>query len=163
MTRIEILGTGPEIIRRGIRGIEPVMEEIIMQANTEIHVLAYMFTRSALPILNLIEKAASRGVKILMIINDLKSQSTIVTSKLEKIERDFPHVKIFDFKDPEKRQLHAKIIVSDRTKALVGSANFSWGGMYSNYEVGLLIEGEVAWKLADIIDYLSTKISQWNH
>ncbi|MEM3186503.1 MAG: phospholipase D-like domain-containing protein [Conexivisphaerales archaeon] len=65
---------------------------------------------------------------------------------------------MFDFKDHEKKQLHAKIIVSDRTKALVGSANFSWGGMYSNYEIGLLIEGQVACKLGDITDYLSNRI-----
>jgi len=69
-------------------------------------------------------------------------------------------VVVYDFTDPEKRQLHAKIIVADRKKAIVGSANLSWGGMYSNYEIGLLIEGEAAWKLAEIVDTLGIKLKE---
>jgi phosphatidylserine/phosphatidylglycerophosphate/cardiolipin synthase-like enzyme len=37
----------------------------------------------------------------------------------------------------------------------VGSANFTWGGLYANYEVGLLVEGDIAWKLAEIVDSLA--------
>lgn len=47
-----------------------------------------------------------------------------------------------------------KVIVIDIKKSVVESANFSWCGMYSNYEVGLLIGGEPVWQLAAIIDSL---------
>lgn len=57
-----------------------------------------------------------------------------------------------NFCDPAGRQLHAKVLVSDRKKALVGSANFSWGGMIANYEIGIMLEGDAAWKMAEIID-----------
>lgn len=157
MTKVEILATGPELIRKGIRGIEPVMEEIIMQACKEIQIMAYLFTSNALHILDLIENAARRGIKISIVVNELQSQDPTITLKLRRMTEDFPHVRVFDFTDPKKKQLHAKIIVVDRKKAVVGSANFSWGGMYSNYEVGLLIEGPSAWKLAEIVDHLSAK------
>ena len=52
------------------------------------------------------------------------------------------------------RQLHAKVIVVDRKGAVIGSANFSWGGMVANYEVGVLIDGYEAWKMAKLIDEL---------
>jgi phosphatidylserine/phosphatidylglycerophosphate/cardiolipin synthase-like enzyme len=81
----------------------------------------------------------------------IELQSLFVYSALSEIS---PNVRVFDF-NRGKKQLHAKVLVVDRKKAIVGSANFSWGGMYSNYEVGLLIEGEPAWKLAEIIDCLS--------
>ncbi len=155
MTQIDVMATGPELLKRGMRGIEPVVEEIMMQAQSEIQMAAYMITPSASPLLNLIEQAAQRGIKISIVINDFSSQDETIKGRLEALSKIFPHVRIFNFVNPENKQLHAKVIVVDRKKAVVGSANFSWGGMYSNYEVGLLVEGEPAWKLGKIIDILS--------
>jgi phosphatidylserine/phosphatidylglycerophosphate/cardiolipin synthase-like enzyme len=44
--------------------------------------------------------------------------------------------------------MHAKAIVADRRVALVGSANFTAGGLRSNLEVGVRVTGAVA---ADIV------------
>jgi len=151
---VEILATGPELIGKGIRGIEPVIEEIIRQADSEIHLMAYLVTPSAMRILELLDEAAERGVKITMVVNNLNSQDATIVSALNSMSKKYRHVKVFNFNDPEGRQLHAKVIVADRKKAIVGSANLSWGGMYSNYEIGLLIEGEPAWQLAAIVDFL---------
>jgi phosphatidylserine/phosphatidylglycerophosphate/cardiolipin synthase-like enzyme len=125
MTSVELLATGPELIKKGIRGFEPVLEESIIEANTEIHIMAYIFTSRALHILDLLEKAAERGIKIKMIINDLNSQETTIKSRFKNLSQKFSHVEIFDFRDPQGRQLHAKIIVIDRKKTIVSSANFS--------------------------------------
>ena len=159
MTKVEILGTGSEFMKQSIRGTEPVIEEIIMQASKEIQILAYVFTSKARHILNLVEQAAKRGLKITIIVNDLQAQDQTIKSKLEKMETTFPYVQVLNFTDNTKRQLHAKIVVADREKAVIGSANFSWGGMYSNYEIGLLIEGEPAWKIAQLVDSLKTELS----
>ena len=158
MTEAEIIGTGSDFIRKGIRGMEPTIEEIITEAKTEIQIMAYVFTPRAIHILNLLEKAAEKGIKITIVINDLSAQKPTIVSKLKKIgETYFPYVRIIDFIDEKKRQLHAKVIVADRKKALVGSANFTWGGMYSNYEVGIRLEGEAAWKLAELVDSLCVR------
>ncbi len=160
MTKVQILVTGSRLISEGVRAIEPVLEEIITQAEKEIHIMAYMITPSALPILSLIEKVAARGVRVTILVNNFQSQNPVIVSKLSAIEGEFPHVKIFDFTDLENGQLHAKVIVADRRSAIIGSANLSWGGMFSNYEVGLLVEGDAAWKLAEIIDTLCARIKQ---
>jgi len=155
VTRIEILATGPELLKKGIRGIEPVMEELIADAVSEVQILVYVFTPQAIHVLNLIRKAAERGVRVTMVVNSLESQHEEIRRELGLLASRYPHMKIISFMGSGNRQLHAKIIVADRKKAVVGSANFSWGGMYANYEVGLLVEGEIAWKLADIVDSLS--------
>lgn len=154
MTKVEILGTGAQFMKQGVRGIEPVIEEIIMQASKEIQILAYIFTSKALHILKQVEQAAKKGIRITIIVNDLQSQDKVIRSRLENMEDNFPHVHVIDFAENTERQLHAKIVVVDRQIAVIGSANFSWGGMYSNYEIGLLVEGEPAWKIAQLVDSL---------
>jgi phosphatidylserine/phosphatidylglycerophosphate/cardiolipin synthase-like enzyme len=108
-----------------------------------------------LNILNLLSEAAERGVKITIIINDLMSKESRIVTELKENNLKFPHFKLYNFVDPEGRTLHAKIAIADRKSAVVGSANFSWGGMYNNYEIGLFIKGPAVWKLAKIVDSLS--------
>lgn len=157
MPAVEILATGPDIVKKGVRGIEPVIEGLIQQATREIHIIAYLITPSALGILEMLEQAAERGVRIVIVVNDLQSQNKAVVQKLTEISDEYPHVNIADFIGGRNRPLHAKILVADRKAAFVGSANLSWGGMFSNYEIGLLVQGKVAWKLSEIADRLASK------
>jgi phosphatidylserine/phosphatidylglycerophosphate/cardiolipin synthase-like enzyme len=53
------------------------------------------------------------------------------------------------------KQVHGKVIVVDRKKAVIGSANFTWSGMYGNYEIGVMVYDRQDWKLAKVIDILS--------
>jgi phosphatidylserine/phosphatidylglycerophosphate/cardiolipin synthase-like enzyme len=154
MTEAEIIGTGPEFIKTGIPGMEPTIEEIIKEATYELQVMAYVFTPRAIEILNLLEKAAERGLQVTIIINNLSNQKATIQTKLQKMGR-IENVKVVNFVHEKKRQLHAKVIIADRKIALVGSANFTWGGLYSNYEVGIRIEGEAVWKLAELVDRLA--------
>jgi len=149
---VEILATGPELIRQGIRGTEPVVEEMIQSAKKEIQVIAYVFTYNAMRVLDLLDQAARKGVKVAVTVNNVKKQESRVRTKLENL---VGVASVFDFNDPHGKQLHAKIVIADRTRAVVGSANFTWGGMFGNYEIGLLIEGEAVWNLSRVADALS--------
>ena len=93
----KIVGTGPELIKFGIRGIEPVIEELLNASTKEIHVLAYMFTQSAKHILELIEKAAAWGSKITLIVNDFRSQDRLIQKNLRSMTKKFLHVDLYDF------------------------------------------------------------------
>ncbi|MDR2720581.1 MAG: phospholipase D-like domain-containing protein [Nitrososphaerota archaeon] len=156
MTGAEIIGTNPDFIKMGIRGMEPTIEEIIRSATSELQVIAYVFTPQAIEILNLIERAAEAGIRVTIVVNNLSNQNPLIQEKLRKIAL-IENARIVDFVHEKKRQLHAKVIIADRKVALVGSANFTWGGLYSNYEVGIKVEGEAAWKLAEMTDYFSNK------
>jgi cardiolipin synthase len=93
-----------------------------------------------------------------MIINSVASQKPYIRTKLDSMAQRFENLKILDFSDRRGRQLHAKIIVSDRKKALVGSSNLTWGGMFGNCEIGLLVDGAAAWKLAELADALAATL-----
>ncbi|MHA1949150.1 MAG: phospholipase D-like domain-containing protein [Candidatus Thorarchaeota archaeon] len=152
MNKVQILATGPELVTESIRGIEPVLKELIASAKEELQIVSYVLTPSALDILEMIREAARRGVRITLVVNQRKSLDKKIVSWLAGFENEFQYVRVIDYEDPEGKCLHAKVIVSDRKEAIVGSANLTWGGMVGNYEIGVLLEGEVAWKLGSLID-----------
>lgn len=152
MSGVRILATGPEFLREGVRGIEPVIEDLIASARSEVHIVAYLLTGQAAHILDLTEKAAGRGVRAIFLINRLEAQDEFIRSKLNSLCRSSPRITVYNFSDPEGRQLHAKVVIADRSKAVIGSANLSWGGLVTNYEIGVMLEGEVAWRLAALVD-----------
>jgi phosphatidylserine/phosphatidylglycerophosphate/cardiolipin synthase-like enzyme len=153
VSSVQLLGTGPEFIRDGVRGIEPVIQELVLSARRDIHILAYLFTPQATRLIDLLDEAVNRSVEINILVNQFDSQDAAIQSRLRSL-KNRPRVKLGTLGREHGRQLHAKVIVADRKSAVIGSANFSWGGMVTNYEVGVLIEGQEAWKMAKLIDEL---------
>ena len=156
MTEVMILATGPELVRDGARAIEPVIEELMLDAKAEIHIVAYLFTSQASRFLRLLRETAERGIRLTIVVNHLEAQDRTVRDRLLFLAEKFAHVTVTSF-TKNGAQLHAKTVVADRKRAVVGSANFSWGGMTTNYELGVLLEGDAAWDLARLIDLLATK------
>lgn len=155
MTDIQILATGSKFIGEGVRGTGQVIEELIRQAKNEIQIMAYLFTESG-KIIPLLEKSLQKGIKVTIVINDLGKQDAEIKKKISILGKEFSNLKVVNFLKEGGEQLHAKVVVVDRKKAVVGSANFSWSGLTRNYEVGVLLSGEAAWKLGKLVDDLTT-------
>lgn len=153
MEDVEILATGPEFVKEGVRGIEPVIEEMILDAKDEIQMVAYVITSNRL--LRLLDDACNRGVKITLIINRFQGQNNTIKSALKHLVERYNSMQIIDFSKNDNTQLHAKALVVDRKKGVIGSANFSWNGMFGNYEIGVSISRKHSWRVAKIIDILS--------
>ena len=160
MTEVEILATGPAFLRAGARAFEPVIDETLRDAKSEIQVMMFVLTPKSLPLLNHLERAAARGIRMTIIVNSLKKQDAEVREKLQTLAGDYDFVKLVSFTDERGGQLHAKIVIVDRETALVGSANLTWGGLFSNYEIGLLVRGDTAWQMAQMVDRLASKLEQ---
>ena len=81
----------------------------------------------------------------------------IIKEKLQGLNNKFGgrNFVLADFEKPDLGYLHAKVMVADREKMIIGSANLSAGGQKNNYEMGVLIEGEEAWKVADVIEQIA--------
>jgi len=157
---VSLLATGLESLEPSIRSIDVVIQELIQEARNELHVTAYLLTTGASHIIERLEEAAKRGVRITFLVNRLEKQHPLVRKKLKILDRH-PNVDVVSFIDPRGGHLHAKVVVMDRTKAVIGSANLSWGGMVTNYEIGVLLQGEVAWKIAELIDKLVLIAREW--
>ena len=156
-TDIQILVTGSRFTGRGFRAIEPVMEELIQSAREEIHIAAYLCTPSATGLLGLLEDALERGVRVTAIIDNLAQQPREVSAKLQLMAARFSDMRLRNFCSPG-GHLHAKVLVTDRKAAVMGSANLTWGGLVANHELALLISGDTAWHLASLLDAL---VPEW--
>lgn len=158
MNRLEIIATGPEFTGRGIRSFESVLEEIVKNAQKEIQIASYTISPSAIHILELLKIQAEKGVKISLIVNDIKSVDDAVKKFFSSVKKRLSGVfSVYEFHPATGRNLHAKVAVVDRNQAILGSANLSWGGFASNCELGIFVEGEIAWKIARILDDLSLR------
>jgi len=152
MNKLTILATGTDFLKRQVRGTGPAIEEILADAKDEIQIMAYMISKNAVAFMDIIESKLESGKRTTIVINKLATQDSDVVTRLESWRHRFPtHFTLVDFSRDDKT-LHAKVIVTDRSKAVIGSANFTWGGLSGNYEIGVLVEGNKAWELADLVD-----------
>jgi len=159
--KVSLIVTGLEILLPQTRSIDSVVQQLIQEAKREIHVAAYLLTKGALHIIEQLERSAENGIKITILVDHLEEQEYPIVRRLKSLATR-PNVSVISFCDPKGGHLHAKVLVVDRTKAVIGSANLSWGGMVTNYEIGVLVEGETAWKIAEIIDRLVMLAKQWS-
>ena len=154
MSTVEVLATGQKFLKHGLRGTGPVIEDLISDATDEVHMLAYVITPHAKHVLDLLEAALERGVRVTIVVNKLAGQNPTVVERFKGLSKTHRYFRVADFDTP-KIDLHAKVIVVDRKRAVVGSANLSFGGMTKNHEIGVSFEGKEAWKLSKIIDSLT--------
>jgi cardiolipin synthase len=150
-----ILATGEHLIGHGIRAIGPVIEELLVAAAREIHIATYRFGPGAHVLLDLVEQRAESGVHSGIIVNRLSDQPAETIERLKHLGTRVPAVLVAEFGVTASQILHAKVVVADRSRAVIGSANLTWGGLIGNHEIGVLVEGELAWDAASLVDRLA--------
>jgi phosphatidylserine/phosphatidylglycerophosphate/cardiolipin synthase-like enzyme len=154
VSEVTLLVTGRLFGGRGFRGVMPVMEELIHTAERELHIMAYVVSRTADPILRAIETAVRRGIRLTCVLNQIPGEDLELREYLLQLQSEFPHLTCRVFEDSDRGQLHAKVLVADRRQAVVGSANFTWSGLTVNHEIGIQFGGKAAWELAAVVDNL---------
>lgn len=55
--------------------------------------------------------------------------------------------------------IHAKVLICDKTKGYIGSANISKNGFLNSFEVGVIVEGNELIKVVKLITEIKTKIT----
>ena len=157
--RITLLATGAYLVGCGVRAFDPVVAELLESARREIQLAIYRIDESALPFLDLLEQAAARGVRILMLVSDMENQPALVRERLMSLNH-CPDMQVIDFRKSTGGLLHAKVVLADRERAVVGSANLTWGGLVGNHELGVLVEGSTAWEIGRVMDRLVAAINR---
>lgn len=151
--KIYLVATGMCLVGKNVRTVQSVVEEMLQEAEEEIIIASYTISGNLRDFFSLLEDAAARGVRILILLNHLESQPSQVREKLRRFSSEFPHVKIYSY-SKEKSDLHMKVITVDREKALVGSANITWRGMTENLELGAIIKGKIAEDISRLLENL---------
>ena len=154
---ISIVASGDTWLGSGAaRPVESALMENIKGANKTIEMtMAYSYKARAFAdnIWNALEDAASRGVKVYLIINEFDRQDDYerVNTLINGIKKRHPHhFKAASFRS-EDGILHAKIIVIDRNIAIISSSNHSDAGYSKNHEMGVLVsKPNIAAKVSDM-------------
>jgi phosphatidylserine/phosphatidylglycerophosphate/cardiolipin synthase-like enzyme len=87
--------------------------------------------------------------KLAYLIDHKYGQIIQVHSILSKY---YSNTQIINFNDSQK-QVHAKGIIVDRKIAVIGSANFTWSGIYGNYEIGAILYDKQAMEIGKSYRY----------
>lgn len=156
--KVDVVVTGLGWVGAGVRSIDGVLREMVRSARSSLDITVYSLTDGAAIVFEEIEAALGIGVKVRLVVNDLGDQRNAARNRLRTLLDRFPgqfHVWNFPRQpDAEKAGLHAKVIVVDRRKALVGSANLSFLGLAGSHELGVSVDGPAAERVALCVDQL---------
>ncbi len=133
-----ILATGEKWISEGTLSFFSAIEEAIRNSRFEIVMTIYVL--SDLRIIKFIEEALCKGVYVtIFIYENTDMNTTKARDRLFQLSKEHTHLIIESI---EMEVLHAKILVSDERRSIVGSANLTIGGLIRNYELGIMIDDE---------------------
>jgi cardiolipin synthase len=151
----KVVATGSRWIGQGIGSIESALEDMLNEAQDEVQVAAFNITEGASQFLKILEDCLARGVQVTLVVNRLHQQPKQIQQALASLRSKYAHFTEVDFNPENKGEnLHAKIVVVDRSLALVGSPNLTWSGLVLNYELGVVVSGKVANNVGHLLDSL---------
>jgi phosphatidylserine/phosphatidylglycerophosphate/cardiolipin synthase-like enzyme len=152
---VRTIVTGLGWMGSGFGSIDSALEDIIASAQKELTILAYSMSDGADGLLLSICERLSDGVRVTMVVDRLTDQYGRVPVRLLEMAKDYPsNCLIYDFSAESNVHLHAKAVIADRQRAIVGSANLSWHGLVSNHELALRVDGPAVGEIARAVDLL---------
>lgn len=138
-----VVVTGREWVGGSLGGVETALLDLVAGAEREVLATVYCFGSSVDPMLDALEGRLSAGIRVGLVVNDLPGQPADVRSRIERFGARYPHLRVKSFPGGAGDALHAKVVIADRRRTLIGSANLSRGGFVGNHEMGVVVEGAV--------------------
>lgn len=155
LPRLEVARTGPSSRAFELRSTGTVSREIVDASRSSLLLVGYSVSVSregtglAAETVGALVAAASRGVRVTAILHRDPSNR-------EALLRDWPFYArppvLFTWPeapDDAMTKLHAKVLVGDRSDALVTSANLTYHGMETNIELGIRVTGRAATQIEE--------------
>ena len=132
--------TGPESERASGRLTLGVLADLIAEARSEILLVSYA-TAPGAEVRSAIGDAVERGVRVTLLLERSADNPQFTGSAdplpgIDAVRLCWPGAR-----RPPGASLHAKLLVIDRSTALVGSANLTGFGLERNFECGILLRG----------------------
>lgn len=137
-SRIVVTHPGPRLMLAGTRD---VARSLIAAARRELLVVGYTITDDEFS--EALRERGLAGVAVTVVGDRDKGGARELVRTWPATARPLDAYEGVEPEDPTKPWIvHGKVIVADRTSALVGSANFTSVGLGRNIEIGVHLEGE---------------------
>ena len=149
-SQARLVATLPSSLRV-VAATRDVAEALISGAEQEILVVGYRVSEPGF--MRLLQARGMAGVRVTVVSDRAEDDAKLL---FESWPSGATPLRAFRGVEPAQGRslLHAKTIVADRTRALVGSANFSVGGFKNNIELGVAVEGPVPTDIVHLIERL---------
>lgn len=132
-----------------------VVRQMISGSKGEILVAGYAITDAG-GVLGQLAEAASRGVRIVLVCSNWKDRTgkTAAMTTAEQWPSTAPGPTIYEYLNdsPESAGMHIKCLLVDGTDMLIGSANFTFPGLNTNFEMGVRVNGSAAKSARAVFD-----------
>ncbi len=136
-------------------GTRGALRDLIATAQRELLVVGFSMTDPEIE--RLVQERARGGVRVTL-VGDRKQAG--LREWLERWPATIPRPVALLGVEPDENEpflMHGKAVVADRERALVGSANFTTGGLQRNVELGLRVNGVAAREVVEFIDRLANE------
>lgn len=144
---IKVVASGKKWIGSGIVSTSTIIKELINKSKTNLLITSYVL--SNFETITLIESALERGITIDLFIYKFMLNDNIY-KKIISLNEKFNGLNLYMSKEYE--FLHSKVLISDKTEILIGSANLTKNGLTTNYELGVLIKNpQIAYEIEKVI------------
>ncbi|WP_457628137.1 phospholipase D-like domain-containing protein [Persephonella sp.] len=158
--KILILSSGDILVEEGVISIESKLLEMLENTENDLYILMYTVSSKPNNFWMKLEELLQKKIKIFFVLESSLEHNDKVMEILDKLKRyDNFHLYFYYGDYP----LHAKLIVSDGKRAILGSANISGGGLNQNHEIAVYIEGGKAWILKKLAKRLIRMLSNENN
>jgi phosphatidylserine/phosphatidylglycerophosphate/cardiolipin synthase-like enzyme len=157
INRISLIVTGLGWLGGGIRAIENALLDLIGGAERELVLAVYTMSPGPAPLWRAMERAIDGGIRCTLIVDRLNEQNAEMKEWVRLLsDRHSDTLHVADFRGEDGNDhLHAKIVVADRRKAIVGSANLTAHGLLLAHELAVMVEGPAAEEIAGRLDLLA--------
>ena len=156
---VSLVWTGPVSLPGPTRTTGSTLIDLIDHAQQEIVIVGYTLTVSARRIIEHLAQAQLRDIQVVLIVDRMEENKLLpVLKSCWPSDQELPllYTRQASSSDP-KSALHAKAVIVDSRTILATSANLSYHGLAGNIELGLLVEGHVAWEAVTLLKSLITE------
>jgi phosphatidylserine/phosphatidylglycerophosphate/cardiolipin synthase-like enzyme len=150
----ELVVTFPGSDTLSARHTLQVVRQMITAARSEILVAGFAITKAG-GLLTQLAEAARRGVRIILICSNWKSKADQTAAELvsETWPDGSPPPTIYEYQnESDSAGMHIKSLLVDGADLLIGSANFTFPGLNTNFEMGVRINGHIAQSARAVFD-----------
>jgi len=165
-TSVELVATLPPdpdlVTRSGITQIDRSLRSIITQAQESIRVAAPYFDPSE-DVIQDIASLPSQGISTYLLTREATGPNVDSSTRqaIENLAASIPPSARHNFRvsdlyektgGSQKEAVHAKTVIIDENTAYLGSANFTSTSLGSNFEIGVILEGDIVEDLVLLFD-----------